>query len=417
MRPKAIPRARARQSEHLCHIADGDATPPAESWCKIPRRRYMPPSVVVNMSRTTSPPILVLHHNVDRTFLDHFIGLLRVLFPTSVVHAQDLSWLGERAPIDGSGVALAQPGPIVLVGPVHDWLDALRTHPSLKDAVGVHLGPANPLVSEAEVEWFPAADVSKLEELFGTLAQRTQLDRPLGIAAHRKAFSELADMASALGRTRSETFRRWRTHVGAIVGVGLIGALGWMLMSHTSEANPPERFGFEDGITPWQPQTANDSRGCVAVKQSDERPKAGRHSLEATFELDAADRSRSSGEVWAPLVTNAPADAGASDDLFGRTVVAWVYCTESASGRSGQRNGFQLYVKDSKWRSQYGAWVPAEPGEWLRLAVTVGDNGAEQHVDPGFDGHAVSVVGIKLAVAANSNTKSMGTVFVDSVGW
>ena len=104
-------------------------------------------------------------------------------------------------------------------------------------------------------------------------------------------------------------------------------------------------------------------------------------------------------------------------ELAHHKLSAWVYAPAQAIGDPEHPNGFQLFVKDEHWRSQYGAWVNAVPDEWTQVELVVGESSDPGSIDAGFDATLVTTLGLKISVGGSSNAIYTGPVYVDSVDW
>jgi len=372
--------------------------------------------VAFAMPDCTGPPLHVLHQNVADSILQPLVRLLGALFPESVIELKDGSHPNR---VDTTIVGLVHDSrPVfVIVSANYQWLNATRTTVDLSDSVGLYLGTSRVSDTLLEPECFSATSAAQLEEFLGLLAQKLRVHRALNLGSHRGKVSEIVDFAMTLGSPATHAWTRRLLPLGAAFGFILIGTLSWKVWSRMREPSVPERFGFENGSAPWQPQIASGSLGCVAAKQSARIAKTGSHSLEVTFDLSSVDFDRRSGEVWAPVAAAQTRAVDSSIDLRGRKVAAWVMPTSEASGQVRRTNGFQLFVKDANWRSCYGPWTAATPNEWQLLELRIVEMASGQHVDHGFDGRNIAAVGIKLAMPTDISAKSTGSVYVDSIGW
>jgi hypothetical protein len=185
-----------------------------------------------------------------------------------------------------------------------------------------------------------------------------------------------------------------------------------------TEPSVPSRFNFEDGAMGWKTQDQGNSRAWVQLAQSKERSKDGEFSLKVQTDLDGGDERKGSGEVWVDLRQNPPAGLKAPLDLSKRTLTAWVYASPGSVGDPSKPNGIQMFVKDKKWKAEYGTWQNLVEGQWNKISLTVGASQPEAgHLDSDFDPTQIIGVGVKLGAGGGSKARYRGAVYVDAVSW
>lgn len=353
--------------------------------------------------------ILVVSQHALPGFSERLCGLLRAIFSETRVECLD----GSRDEAELKDAVVDKPV-VVLVCADNHGLEALRQHLGSIEPLCLHVPRPLNRQHVTCAACSRAADPEQLEELIGQIAQRMQLPRAVELAAHRGKIAELAKVATDLGRSTTELRLRRLAPLGVAAGLLVVAAAGWKIWALTREPPSSERFDFENGISPWQCQDAPGVRGCVAVRQSNTLSKAGANSLEMVVDLQPNDSERRSAEVWAAFGADS---STAVSDLDGRRVIAWVRPSAEAGGSIGHRNAFQIYVKDTKWRSCYGPLVEASPGEWQQLQLRVGVPSAGQFVESGFDGHAITGIGIKLALPTPGMEGASGLTHIDAIAW
>lgn len=175
------------------------------------------------------------------------------------------------------------------------------------------------------------------------------------------------------------------------------------------------KYGFE---CQWVPQDYEDSRACTQVLLSKERAVQGRYSLKMMMDLVAGDKERDKGEAWINMLENPPHGEHIPVNLRGRTVTASVYAPRGARGERSRPNGFQVFVKDKKWKSQYGPWHNVREEDWMDISLKVSRfNPPGGHTDPGFDPTQIIAVGVKMGAGGGSKAKYKDPVFIDAVDW
>lgn len=362
------------------------------------------------MSATSTSAIIVVYQYAMPGFSERLVGLLRAIFPEARVQCFE-GFNSDQAKFESASVDTSV---VVLVYSDNQALSGFRHDLRGSEPLLLQLPSAS---RDSDMTGLPvcrATDPEQLEEFLGQIAQRMQLVRAVEFAAHRGKVAELARFASDVGRSATE-LRLRRLIPLAIVAASLLAiAAGWKIWESTRDPPSLERFGFETGISPWQCQDAPGVRGCIATRQSSAVAKLGASSLEMVVDLQPSDPERRSGEIWA--ATNA-GESTTSLDLDGRRVVAWVRPSAEVSGSIGYHTAFQIYAKDAQWRSCYGPLTEALPDEWVQLHLRVGVSNGGQFVEPGFDGHAIVGIGIKLALPTPAKSRASGAVYVDAISW
>ncbi|MCL5997859.1 MAG: hypothetical protein M1546_17665 [Chloroflexi bacterium] len=210
--------------------------------------------------------------------------------------------------------------------------------------------------------------------------------------------------------------------------VALIGAIGLIIASRappspsTSTPEPiTSKYSFEQGVMGWVKQVYTDSQSCVEISRTGEMHYEGRYSLAMRMDLvgaDPDDRKRK-GEAWVDMMTSPPASGESIPlDLTNRIVTAQVYAPQGARGDDQHPNGFQIFVKDEKFRSLYGPWSDVAEGRWIQITMTVSSSAqAGGSITPGFDPSRIRVVGVKMAAGDDSKATYGAIVYIDKVDW
>lgn len=245
-----------------------------------------------------------------------------------------------------------------------------------------------------------------LEELFGHIAGRLEVGHALNLPPHRKRIEALASLARGRSGQHGAALRaRLATVLGATAALLLATTYAWLY--------PPwghGRLEFEDEGHGWLTSPEKPS-ACLGLDRSKAVARRGRHSLELDMDLDGSKPELASAEVWLDLRQQKDVE------LAHRRVSAWVYTPAQALGDPEHPNGFQLFVKDEHWRSQYGSWVNAVADEWTRVELVVGEASDPGSIDAGFDATLVTTLGLKVSVGGGSHAVYTGPVYIDSVDW
>jgi hypothetical protein len=177
-----------------------------------------------------------------------------------------------------------------------------------------------------------------------------------------------------------------------------------------SKVAPISEFNFESDVIGWMAQTYPGSEACIAVSTSQEHARTGTQSLKLDLDLIADDQHKSNGEAFATLAS--------ASDFAGRTVTAWVYAPKGSRGSDSHPNGFQLFVKDKQWHSEYGTLKDIPEDQWVELSLVVGTAKPENGwVDADFNPQQAQAVGIKIVAPAGSQNSYKGPVYLDDVSW
>lgn len=188
------------------------------------------------------------------------------------------------------------------------------------------------------------------------------------------------------------------------------------------------KYDFESGAMGWYAQDYVDSQACVSVAQSSVQAFEGQFSLECAVRLLGGDANRSKGEVLVAVTYDLP--SGVSGDvpveafnLDGHTIAIWVYPPANSKGDRDRPNGFQVFVKDVNFKSEYGVWhnINTED-EWMEVTLTISPTvprkGPDQgYMDEGFDPTQIVMIGIKMGAGGGSTQAYDGPIYIDAVDW
>lgn len=175
------------------------------------------------------------------------------------------------------------------------------------------------------------------------------------------------------------------------------------------------KYGFECG---WIPQDYEDSRACTQVLLSEEKAMQGHYSLKMMMDLVGGDKHKSKGEAWVNTLENPPVGEHIPVNLQGRTVTAWVYAPAGARGKWNKPNGFQIFVKDKDYKSEYGPWHNVTEEDWFKISLKVSPFAPENgSMDAGFDPGQIIAIGVKMGAGDGSTAMYKGHVFIDGIDW
>ena len=184
-------------------------------------------------------------------------------------------------------------------------------------------------------------------------------------------------------------------------------------ISKDGHPGPAPIYGFESGTMGWGPQTAGDSQGVISVAQSKDYHEEGKHSLQLTTDLEGGHATRSKGEAYVTMIH--------AQNLEDTPITVWVYVPKDALGNPQKPNGIQVFVKDSNWRGEYGAWwnITSETvNKWCEVTLTPSRTAPQGgSVTPEFDPTQIMAVGVKVAIGEGSLDVYKGPIYIDAVDW
>jgi hypothetical protein len=177
-------------------------------------------------------------------------------------------------------------------------------------------------------------------------------------------------------------------------------------------------YDFEDSLMGWTAQDDGKSRACVQVQWSDDKAKDGKYSLKCIMDLLGGDPQKSEGEAWIDMRVNPPSGKTVPADFTNVLVTAWVYAPPGSRGWGMKPNGFQLFVKDDHWNSEYGKWYDVIAGEWMKVTLVVSSSTPQDgFMDQGFDPSHIIAVGVKMGTGHGSREEFRGDIYIDSIDW
>jgi uncharacterized protein YraI len=195
----------------------------------------------------------------------------------------------------------------------------------------------------------------------------------------------------------------------------------------TQTAPPSPKYSFESGTMGWEPQRgASDTGAVTAVAQSSDQTRHGRPSLELTVDLIGGNHpTNSKGEAFVDMGHNLPSGitTPAPYDLTGRMITCWVYAPPGSAGDAGSLNGFQVFVKDTDFNSEYGTWeniTPQREGTWFQIALTPStETPPGGYKDLEFNPTRIILLGVKIGAGGQSTDQMRyaGPVYVDTCDW
>ena len=176
----------------------------------------------------------------------------------------------------------------------------------------------------------------------------------------------------------------------------------------TSSAFASALYDFETGTEGWVFQDYSDSQAISAVAQSSAQALTGTHSLAGTTHLIPGNANYSKGEV---LINRGASNAL---NLQGLLASVSVYGPTGAAGTNPSGpNGWQMFFKDTNWKSWYGPWNNLTENNWTTLSATLGST-TPDFVDSGFDPTSIMVMGVKLGTGDTSTGTYDGAIYVDN---
>jgi hypothetical protein len=158
----------------------------------------------------------------------------------------------------------------------------------------------------------------------------------------------------------------------------------------------------------WRPQDYFDSQGITGVHY-DETADC----LILECDLKGGDPHKANGEIVLDLKYVPCLEANVPVDMTGRLIQAEIQIPEDFVGPSNAPNGCQVFVKDTEWRSQYGTWENCTKEGIVRAELQPStETPIWGFTTPGFDPKNIRIIGIKIAINAQSTHQFKGTIKV-----
>ena len=182
------------------------------------------------------------------------------------------------------------------------------------------------------------------------------------------------------------------------------------------------KYSFEDELHGWMPQTFENSMACLQVSMSAENVKEGQFSLMLDMDLIGGDAQKSQGEAWVDMRNFPPVGEYlplTPIDLRDHTITVWVFAPSGSMGENSRPNGFQIFVKDITWKSNYSSWTNVVENQWMQLSFTITASQAENggYMEAGFDPSQIIAIGVKMGSGGGSTAVYKGPIYIDAVDW
>jgi len=164
-------------------------------------------------------------------------------------------------------------------------------------------------------------------------------------------------------------------------------------------------------VTDWQPQDYFDSRGIRSVQVD-----LGKKRLILDAHLIGGDSNYTNGEVFLDLRYVPGLEGKVPIDMNQTIITVQVEIPVAFDGWESKPNGVQVFVKDNKWKSQYGTWVNITNGGKYK-AVLRPDTGEIYfvHTDPGLDPTKIIIIGVKFAIGTGSTAHYDGSLYITNI--
>ena len=182
----------------------------------------------------------------------------------------------------------------------------------------------------------------------------------------------------------------------------------------SSSRSLPQSYHWENCTSEaWVAQTFQDSQGIVSVEGSGDFALSGSCSLKLNAHLQGQHSGLSKGETFI--------NQSRPFAFTGETITCWVYVPNNeAQGPSESPNGLQIFVKDSNFRSQYGAWHNLDQTGWISVSLTPSTvRPAGGYIDTGFDPGDVIIIGVKIGTGGETSGdySYSGPFYIDNCTW
>jgi hypothetical protein len=81
-------------------------------------------------------------------------------------------------------------------------------------------------------------------------------------------------------------------------------------------------------------------------------------------------------------------------------------------------NGFQVFVKDSEYRGEYGTWHNITEEEWFPVTLTVSATKPRGGwIARDFDPTQIIMIGLKMGAGDGSIAQYQGPIYIDAIDW
>ena len=188
---------------------------------------------------------------------------------------------------------------------------------------------------------------------------------------------------------------------------------------NSPEETTPPKYDFETDKMGWEPQDHPNSLAITNVEQTSEKAYSGsKGSLKLMVNLIGSDTSYGQGEAFVDLRYHPPEDVTAPVNLLGREITAQIFAEEGARGPKDHENFFQIFVKDSNWKSEYGPAKDVIENIWFKIKLMPSmTEPLGGQMDPGFDPTGIVMVGVKIGSRADSTYRYAGPMYMDAFNW
>lgn len=215
----------------------------------------------------------------------------------------------------------------------------------------------------------------------------------------------------------------WAIVMVLIIGATLTSGFTMVVFSDISTAENASaysskscsiEFDFEASTEGWIPATADPNNpfgnGAIErVTQSADLAHTGAYSLKTSVDLQPGkDSPNCNGEALVMY----------TGDLEGHQIKARVWCPTGSIGNPNAPNGIMLFVKDSKWESEYGSWKDIKENTWMELSLVVDGHSDPDYgwASPDFDPTDVIAIGFKIGANTASRAKGYnGPIYLDTM--
>jgi hypothetical protein len=107
-------------------------------------------------------------------------------------------------------------------------------------------------------------------------------------------------------------------------------------------------------------------------------------------------------------------------NLTSVAITCRVYAPPGSAGARNSPNGFQVFIEDENFKSEYGTWeniTPEREGTWFPVILTPGtQRPPDGWIDEGFDPTRIILLGVKIGAGGQSTDqiRYAGPVYVDA---
>ena len=131
--------------------------------------------------------------------------------------------------------------------------------------------------------------------------------------------------------------------------------------------------------------------------------------------------NKSKGEAWVNMEDDPPEGIQIPINLKDIPITMSIFAPSGSKGSRKKPNGFQIFVKDENWNSQYSKWHNiTQQNKWEDFSFAPSSTkpkGMGSYMDDDFDPTKIIAIGLKMGTGKKSKSKYNGSIYLDAVKW